>query len=161
MSQTTFDQHLADPVIYHEILIKLSKKDLPRSRRNRPVKPLLSDPDRLVEGVLAWIKSGNPRFSIQDRIELLTGDKVRVLYTSPWPDRIVQMSMQALLATKLEPAYSKKLYSFRKGLGTQHAHRAFREYLQAQGGRSMLPSGTSPPLETRLSSLSSGRSSRY
>jgi hypothetical protein len=129
-----FDQALTDPAIYQDVLIKLSKKDLPRSRRNRPVKPLLSNPDRLVEGILAWVGSGNPKFSVQDRIELLTGEKVRVLYTSPWPDRIVQMAMQTLLAGALEGAYSSRLYSFRKGLGTQHAHRAFREYLQNQGG---------------------------
>jgi retron-type reverse transcriptase len=134
MNRKTFDEALTDPGLYQEILLKLSKKELPRSRRNRPVHGLLSDPDWVVEAILVWIRSGDPRFSVQDRIELLTGEKIRVLYTSPWPDRIVQMAMQALLAKSLEPAYSKRLYSFRKGLGTQHAHRSFREFLQSHPG---------------------------
>ena len=134
MSQTPFDPALSDSRIYHEILIKLSKKDLPRSRRNLPLRHLLSDPDPVVKGILEWIATGDPVFGVQERIELLTGEKIRVLYTAPWPDRIVQMAMQALLAVDLESRYSRRLYSFRKGLGTQHAHRAFREHLQKQGG---------------------------
>ena len=130
MTGNWIEEEIAKSQIYLEILEKLSKRKMPASKKVTPLKLLLGNPDETAEVFSKWVQSPAPQFEPHQKILLLTGEKVRTIYTASWPDRIILMGIQALLSRHFEPLYSNRLYSFRKGRGTFQAHQAFHVFLK-------------------------------
>ena len=115
---------------YVSILEKIAKRDLRNSAKSEELSFMLQNPDESAEKISTWLKEPYPTFEPHQQIKLDTGEKIRTLYTVAWPYRVVLMALQALIAKRMEEYYSPRLFSYRKGMGTFTAHRAFREYLK-------------------------------
>ena len=93
---------------------------------------MMLDPDEAGIMIANWVSGNELEFEPYQKIELKTGDKVRQIYTSSWPYRIVLMALQEVLSKHLEARYSPRLYSYRKGRSNLMAHQAFRTFLKNQ-----------------------------
>ena len=93
---------------------------------------MMLDPDQAGIILANWVSGNELEFEPYQKIELKTGEKVRQIYTSSWPYRIVLMALQEVLSKHLEARYSPRLYSYRKGRSNLMAHQAFRTFLKNQ-----------------------------
>jgi hypothetical protein len=117
---------------YSSILEKIAKRNLRDSAMTAELSFMLQNPDESAEKIVNWLREPRPTFEPHQQIKLDTGEKVRTLYTVAWPYRVVLMALQAIIAKRMEDSYTPGLFSYRKGMGTFSAHRAFREYLKSK-----------------------------
>ena len=130
MDLNWIEQEISSTTIYISMLDKIAKRELRPNSVTPDLRMMLSDPEAAGAKIRDWAGSPAPAFQPLHKIELKTGDKTRTIYTANWPDRVVLMVLQDLIARRLEPLYSERLHSYRKKRSTLGAHRAFQGYLK-------------------------------
>lgn len=130
MDLNWIEEEISNTTIYVAMLEKIAKRELRPKSVTPELRMMLSDPETAGARISEWARSPDPAFQPLHKIELKTGDKIRTIYTANWPDRVVLMAIQDLIARRLEPLYSHRLHSYRKKRSTLGAHRAFQGYLK-------------------------------
>ena len=115
-------QELTCPSNYSVLFERLRKKarQSPRRRNSHPVcrhlslNWILNNEALVTRQLVREIRARNYQPLPCTRSEVLL-DKRRLLYSLSWPDRIVENLTADLLQRALEPLFSDRLFSFRKG----------------------------------------------
>lgn len=138
-SPVSWDSELFDPRRYLEVLERIAHTArerpsilVPRPASGPiPLSELLAHRQAAVTAILGVLRSGSAQLSGLTRVVLSDGSR-REVYIAPWADRIVLMVMARILTERLEPGFSPSLYSFRRGMGTWSAIRAFEKFVRAR-----------------------------
>lgn len=128
---------LTDPSTYIETLAILTAKYHSEKRvlHSSPVIPDLNLKNMILNSVevseflASKMLSEDFEFSPQKLIEIKNENKVRKIYVSPWPDKIMLMTIGRLLSLELNSKLHAQLYSFRKGSGPLNAQEALSNFL--------------------------------
>lgn len=140
-ARTRLEIVLREPETYRRALARLA------ARAKREPRLLRSDPLR--DGLsLGWmlsreavvVKELSRAFCRDDfafgpvvRRRAHVGGKERDLYLAGWPDRLLHRVLAETLQTVLEPTFSPRLFSFRKGRSQRGALRGLERFVRKRG----------------------------
>ncbi|MGK5086001.1 hypothetical protein WDW86_00440, partial [Bdellovibrionota bacterium FG-2] len=135
---TPWDNELFEIHRYEAAIERLSVRadQAPSLRQSAPIDErmtldwVLRNRNEVVDTILGSLSS--PEFQLGPHLQtpLIIGGKTRKVYIPSWPDRILLAVTASIIAEKLEPLLSPRVFSFRKGTGPWHALREFSAFLK-------------------------------
>ena len=90
---------------------------------------ILKSENQVIDYITKNIKAGKILSKAAKR-NLLRLDKPRFVYSTAWPEKILQAAVVSLINNKIEQRWSNRLYSFRKGYSSHKAIRELSDFIK-------------------------------